>query len=175
MGTEGSMAGNFNYISFGNWEYVDGSVDSIAMGRGRMFEYTPSDIAARLENLDEAAAAFLEGLPAFLCSEIQSGDADVSMLIKYGRVSKIATEGREVSATFETLLDFGEVRFDNVEAAGSAFGADRFQLYRTHWAVREGDAQTVLAHLVDLKPEFASRIARLRARRCRRRDPASAT
>ncbi|WP_264167243.1 hypothetical protein [Burkholderia vietnamiensis] len=40
---------SFNYISFGNWEYLKGNVDRVIMGRGRMFEYTPSDTEKRLE------------------------------------------------------------------------------------------------------------------------------
>ncbi|MER9268105.1 hypothetical protein NKJ10_26645 [Mesorhizobium sp. M0204] len=151
----GLMTENFNYISFGNWEYVEGNVDVVTIGRGRMFEYTPPDTEKRLESLDSTAIAFLEKLPTFLCSEIKSAGDAVSMLIKYGRISDTTPGRREVSTTFETLVDFGEVGFDDIEMAGSVFGADRFQLYRTHWAVREGDAQEVLARLADLKPNLA--------------------
>jgi hypothetical protein len=151
----GHMTEIFNYISFGNWEYVKGNVDDITMGRGRMFEYTPSDTEKRLESFDSTAIAFLEKLPTFLCSEIKSTGDAVSMLIKYGRISDTTLGRKEVSTTFETLIDFGEVGFDHIETAGSVFGADRFQLYRTHWAVREGDAREVLARLADLKPDLA--------------------
>lgn len=153
------MVESFNYISFGNWGCVEGNVDVVTMGRGRMFEHTPSDTEKRLESLDSLAITFLETLPTFLCSEIElAGDA-VSMLIKYGRISHIQPGRKEVSTTFETQIDFGKVSFDDVETARSVFGVDRFQLYRTHWAVREGDAQEVLARLADLKPDFAHLIA----------------
>lgn len=148
-------AESFNYISFGNWEYVKGKVDIVTMGRGRMFEYTPSDIEKRLESLDSTAITFLKTLPTFLCSEITSAEDGVFMLIKYGRISDIKPGRKEVSTTFETQIDFGEVRFANIETARSMFGADRFQLYRTHWAVREGDAREVLDRLVTLKPDLA--------------------
>lgn len=149
------MAENFNYISFGDWDYVERNVDVITMGRGRMFEYTPSDIEKRLQGLDTTAIAFLETLPTFLCSEIKSTTDSASMIIKYGRISATRLARKEISTTFETQIDFGEVSFDNVEMAGSVFGADRFQLYRTHWAVREGDPREVLARLVHLKPDLA--------------------
>jgi hypothetical protein len=55
-------------------------------------------------------------------------------------------------------FDFGEVIFCDIDTAGSVFGADRFQLYRTHWAVREGDAQEVLARLADMAPDLDLRI-----------------
>ncbi|WP_217425960.1 FRG domain-containing protein [Pandoraea bronchicola] len=149
---------SFNYISFGNWEYLQRNVDSFTMSRGRMFEYTPSDTEKRLESLDSTAIAFLEKLPTFLCSEIKQTGNVVSMLIKYGRISRTTPEPREVSTNFETVIDFGEVEFDNIEAARAVFGADRFQLSRTHWAVREGEARTVLLRLAKIKPDLAPRI-----------------
>lgn len=153
------MAESFNYISYGNWELVEGEVDVVTMYRGRMFEYTPSDIEKRLERLDPVALAYLGTLPTFLCSEInRSGDA-ASMLIKYGRISDIKLGNKDVSATFNIEIDFGEVRFDDVEAARSIFLADEFQLYRTHWAVREGDAREVLVRLAKHKPSIERLIA----------------
>lgn len=149
------MTEHFNYISFGNRDYVEGDVDVLVMGRGRMFEYTPPDTEKRLEKLDATAVSFLERWPTFLCSEIDPADGGVSMLVKYGRISNTTPGQKEVTTTFETLIDFGEVRFDDVEQAGKVFGADRFQLYRTHWAVREGDPRKVLDRLAILKPALA--------------------
>ncbi|MBM7330458.1 FRG domain-containing protein [Agrobacterium sp. S2] len=124
-----------------------------------MFEYTPSDTEKRLESLDGTAIAFLEKLPTFLCSEIKSNEDTVSMLIKYGRISNIDPGRKEVSAAFETLIDFGEVSFEDIEAARTVFGADKFQLYRTHWAVREGDARDILDRLAEVKPTLGQLIA----------------
>lgn len=81
------MTENFNYISFGSWEYVEGSVDVVTMGRGRMFEYTPSDTEKRLEGLDSTAIAFLEKLPTFLCSEIKQTSDAVSICVKAKRTN----------------------------------------------------------------------------------------
>lgn len=153
------MAENFNYISFGNWDCIAGDIGNIGMGRGRMFEYTPPDTEKRLEGLDGKAIAFLEKLPTFLCSEIDTSGNTASMLIKYGRISNIKLERKEVSAAFELLIDFDKVEFEDIEAARTVFGADRFQLYRTHWAVREGDARDILRRLAEAKPELAGKIA----------------
>lgn len=146
---------SFNYISFGNRDYLEGNGNEISMGRGRMFEYTPTDVEKRLEILDATAIAFLEKLPTFLCSEIKRARDGVSMLIKYGRISQTKPGRKEVSTLFETVIDFGEVEFDDIETARMVFSADPYQLHRTHWAVREGDAQMVLRRLVNLKPALA--------------------
>lgn len=124
-----------------------------------MFEYTSTDIEKRLESLNAASIAFLESLPTFLCSEIsRAGDA-ATMIVKYGKISDTRLERREVTTSFETLIDFGEMAFESVEQAQIAFKAAGFQLYRTHWAVRDGDAQEILAALADIKPEMKDNVA----------------
>lgn len=153
------MAEHFNYISYGNRNLVEGNVGTLSMGRGRMFEYTPTDTEKRLAGLDAAAIAFLETLPTFLCSEVESGGDGVSMLIRYGRISSVMPDRKEISADFHTMIDFGEVEFPDLETARSVFGADRFQLYRTHWAIREGDARDVLNRLAEAKPDLAQLIS----------------
>lgn len=152
------MADSFNYISLGNWGKIEGNVDVVNMSRGRMFEYTPPDTGKRLEGFASASIAFLETLPTFLCSEVELKGDDVSMLIKYGRISGVAPASKEVTTNFETQIDFGEVSFSDIETARVILGVDRYQLYRTHWAIREGDAREVLKRLAHLKPEFADLI-----------------
>lgn len=154
------MSENFNYIAFGNRDHLEGEVGSIGMGRGRMFEYTPTEIAKGVEDLDSDAIAFLEQLPTFLCSEIGSGGGGggdrLSMIVRYGRISGTDVKRREVVTNFETLIDFGEVEFDSVEQAIVLFGADRFQLYRTHWAVRSASPEPILQGLIERKPDLAA-------------------
>lgn len=156
------MSESFNYIAFGNRDYVEGAVDVIEMSRGRMFEYTPTDLEKRLDDLQTTSIAFLEKLPTFLCSEISYPSVSPSMVIKYGLIGKTTADGKIVSTTFKTLADFGEVEFDNAEQARDLFGADKSQLYRTHWAVRNGNAHEILRKLAQLKPELATAIAGLK-------------
>ncbi|WP_234834357.1 FRG domain-containing protein [Sinorhizobium meliloti] len=149
------MPENFNYIAFGNRDYVQGEVGHIGMNRGRMFEYTPTEVARGLEELDVTSIAFLEKLPTFLCSEISRETGGASMVVRYGRISDVEAGRKEVTTRFETLIDFGEVEFDSVDQARELFAADGFQLFRTHWAVRKGDVQQILDGLVARRPEFA--------------------
>ena len=146
------MLSHFNYIAFGNRDYVEGEVDVIEMSRGRMFEYTTNDIEKRLDKLDQSSIYFLETLPTFLCSEIGRDNGKLSMVVKYGRITETTPIRRYVSTRFETLIDFGNVELENIEQAVDIFDAGGFQLYRTHWAVKEGDAQAILTRLAKLRP-----------------------
>ncbi|NIY95779.1 MAG: FRG domain-containing protein [Oceanospirillaceae bacterium] len=151
------MADNFNYISFGNVDYVNG-VTQVGMSRGRMFEYTPTELANGLEGLGDEALAFLMTLPTFLCSEVWRADGGATMLVRFGRLANIQANRKEVLAGFEPIIEFGEVTFASVDDATEAFRADGFQLYRTHWAVREGEAGPILQALAERKPESAPEV-----------------
>ncbi len=124
------MVKSFNYIAFGSWNYFKEHIGVVTMDRWGMFEYTPPDTAKRLESLGGDAIAFLEKLPFFLCTEVRfkygkKGNT-VFMLIKYSRISHTKLQQNDVSAKFETLIDFGEVQFSHIKKAASAFGADQF-------------------------------------------------
>lgn len=152
------MSESFNFIAFGSREYLEEEGGSIEMNRGRMFEYTPTDIEKRLEDLGPTSIAFIEKLPSFLCSEISRSAGISSMLVKYGRIEGTSADRKEVSTTFKTLIDFGDVEFVDLEQAREVFQADGLQLYRTHWAVREGDVGEILTKLAQLRPDLADQV-----------------
>lgn len=156
-GEDGLMAGNFNYISFGDADDVNGVTD-LGMSRGRMFEYTPTDLGNRLQDLSKEALAFLEALPTFLCSEVLRANGSATMYVRFGRLANVHADRQEVTADFEPIVEFGEVTFANVDDATEAFRADGFQLYRTHWAVRDGAVESILQTLAERKPEFANAV-----------------
>lgn len=152
------MPESFNYIAFGNRDLVKGDVEEVGMSRGRMFEYTPTDVEKRLEELGPSAIGFIEMLPTFLCSEIEGSRSAASMEIKYGQVGGLVVGSKEVTAKFTTLIDFGDVRFSSVDHAKEVLDADGFQLHRTHWAVRSGQVTDILKKLAELKPEVAEQV-----------------
>ena len=123
-----------------------------------MFEYTPVDIEKRLENLSVNSLAFMERLPTFVCSEIGKAKKQAVMQVRFGVVEAVAVDRKEVSARFRPLVEFGEVTFPDVEAATALFEAGGFQLYRTHWAVMEGDVARILRSLVELNPEASDAV-----------------
>lgn len=155
------MVENFNYISFGDDSWLAGGVSHLEMSRGRMFEHTPTDVEPRLVALDNPAISFLEKLPAFLCTEIDSGPHRPTMLIKFGHIRNVRVEKKAVRTEFDTEVDFGQVAFSSVEAARDVFGLASLQLYRTHWAVRPGDYRAILAKLVELAPNRREDVQRI--------------
>ncbi|MBJ7448527.1 MAG: FRG domain-containing protein [Brevundimonas sp.] len=156
------MADTYNYIAFGAREYVEQIPDPITMPRGRMFEYTPSELERSLAGLDVDSLAYLDRLPTFLCSEaIRVDGPQASVVIKYGHIRETAAQTKEVSTRFISEIDFGEVTFETIDAAQQFLGLEPWQLYRTHWAVREGDAHDLLRRLADMRPEFGEEVARL--------------
>lgn len=155
------MSSSFNYISLWDVDKIDERRDTVEMSRGRMFEYTSKDIADRLSSLNSASLEFIEKLPTFVCSEINLRRSPAVMSVKFGKISNIKVNSREVSANFETQIDFGDVVFSSVDEAKEVFGADNLQLFRTHWAVRDGDVNSVLVKLQSFTPSLASVVARL--------------
>lgn len=83
------------------------------------------------------------------------------MAIKYGRITDLKLSALNVSITFHTQFDFGDVKFAKVEDAQKILGIDAFQLYRGHWAVREGDSVEVLKRLKSLNSSFSDEIEKL--------------
>ena len=146
------MAGYINYVSYGAEGYLEEDSFDLSMSRGRMFEYTPVDMEKRLESLSADSLAYMEQLPTFVCSEIGKARKNAVMRIRFGVINDVVAGRKEVSATFRPIVEFGQVTFPDVEAATALFEAGGFQLYRTHWAVREGDVGRILRGLAELSP-----------------------
>jgi hypothetical protein len=128
----------FNYISTAKPERVLNPEGQIRSYGSRMFEYTPDDISSRLSSLDEEAIDYMKGISTFYCSEVYHEDNLAKIAIRFGKITDIKIEERDVIFIFDTYADFGIVSFENEEDICSTFGVERFQLHRTHWAVRQG-------------------------------------
>ncbi len=154
------MGEHFNYVSYGAEGYLAEDSFDLSMSRGRMFEYTPVDMEKRLENLNTNSLAFMQQLPTFVCSEIGRAGKNALMRIRFGSIEDVVVDRKEVSATFSPIIEFGEVLFPDVEAAAALFEGGGFQLYRTHWAVMEGDVGRILRGLAELRPAAIEAVER---------------
>ncbi len=83
------MTKSYNYIAFGNRDRLRNDNRDTSMIRGRMFEYTPSNISQGLSDLGGDSISYLESLLTLLCSEVNYSNGAVSMIVKFGRVQNI--------------------------------------------------------------------------------------
>lgn len=148
-----------NYISVGNIAKLEGVDGGLYFYGDRLFEYTPDDIARRLDGLSEQALSFLKSLPTFLCSEVDVSNGRYKMLVKYGRLSELTRERDGVRIYFDKIIDFGEIGFDSKEQIQEILELDFFQYYRTHWAVRSSSAAKILSNLGGLGEDYSRLIA----------------
>lgn len=70
------MVESLNYLSFGNWAYLERNFDTVTMGRGRMFEYTPPTLRSGLKASIPPQSLFSKRCRPFLCSGIFRGRSD---------------------------------------------------------------------------------------------------
>lgn len=139
------MTRDFNYLSLND---LEGRRENISMPLYRMFEYTERDTTKRLENLTDDVTDYLVHLPTFCCSEIQILNREsAQMYIMFGQFQSVQKNDSSVVAEFDPWLDFGIVDFKSHETARKVFAADTFQLYRTHWAVRNDGVERILCRL----------------------------
>lgn len=153
---------HFNYISIGFADFFKSIPTNIEMHRGRVFEYTPTDIEKSLENLQSDAKSYLCSLPTFLCSELDYENGDNKIIVIYGKVSNIEFDGIKVTAQFNCLLNIGSLFFNDPADLNNTFNTVRLQSYRTHWAVRNGDAFQVLDKIAIKRPDLRQRIIELK-------------
>jgi len=129
------------------------------MSIGRLFEYTPKEVRDALAELEQGSTNYLTRLPTFLCSEVGFLEDSLTMLVKFGVVSKVDASDKQVSANFETKIDLGEIKFNTKDDIKDVFQTEDYQTYRTHWAVRKGDAAEVLKRLLASDAHFEDGIA----------------
>lgn len=70
-----------------------------------------------------------------------------SLHVKFGTIQDTNNTDRKVEFTFEVLNDFGIITRDTVQSLANLLKIHRMQLYRTHWAVVQGDGDSILEEL----------------------------
>jgi len=143
----------FNYVSFAMAPKVSKITDSFLFPLERMFEYTPLEIQNALSKFDRKSIDTITHIPTFLCSEAYRNEDHVEIVVKFGVITSISIDGTNAKCSFKTILDFGEISFPNISAASVILGVDKFQLSRTHWAVRDGSADDIISRIRESNPK----------------------
>jgi hypothetical protein len=101
-------------------------------------EYTSDALAQKYGALDAAALSELQSFPVLFAYEGGAGDA------RLGRLKVVQRRGDLVRLEYELAAGFPSIRATEVTRLASELEISRFEMSRTHWAVKSADLMTVL-------------------------------
>lgn len=143
-----------------DWKVPVGQIHSATFPLARYLEYTDSsiEIEKKLKPVSPTSLVMLSELPAVFMSELrsyhdQNGPPQQFMSVRVGRVGNLRIEDKEIHYSFRIDHELPQVFVTNQQALEANFKMGRWELTRTHWAVKEGDLVNVfkLAGLGDVR------------------------
>ena len=147
----------FNLIMTGNdtvWDVEAGVTQWASLPLSRYLEYTETDIEERFTPISEATLSWHEQYPTVFMSEIRiQGRRDPSFTVKTGRIFHASTDGTNIRYQFIIERDFGSVGVPELKTFRDAFELRKFEIHRTHWAVKRGDLGLALVQAGLLDPD----------------------
>jgi len=122
------------------WNVDVGTDHEGAFPLARFLEYTADEIERRLKPITDQTLNFLAEIPTLFASELQ-GDSEKGPFIRLrlGRVWDVRIVGKELHYRFRLKHDFNEVDVTDRPRVERAFDLGKWELTRTHWAVKSGD------------------------------------
>lgn len=123
----------------------------------RLFESTAEEIRNKLLPLDKNTLYFLEMAPVLFLTEPdedENGNQDTS-LVRLGRIFNLAIikvkSEANIKFQFEITRDLGRCILKNSKEYSNELGLGSFGLHRTHWAVKNTTADSVI-NLIGVNP-----------------------
>jgi hypothetical protein len=112
-----------------------------AIELGRFLEYTDEAVKARFQALDDAVKAALVRLPTVFAYERGGGPARV------GWITALRVRQREIRISFAFDEAVAPFTTADIEAHAWEFDVNKYETYRTHWAVKDVDLFEELAEV----------------------------
>lgn len=112
--------------------------DEFTISPSRFLEYTDSETQMRYRDLDSKSVREIKGYPALLMLEHFSGGAFVA------NITNITRSNGDYHVSFERRDDFSLIRPDDIEKLTLELNIDKFEFYRTHWAIKNCDLLKIL-------------------------------
>ncbi|MBB3658415.1 hypothetical protein FHX15_003662 [Rhizobium sp. BK650] len=126
--------------SDGDWDIAAGSDHEATFPLSRYLEYTEDELEQRLKPINSAVVAFLSGLPTLFMSELQTTKQKRQFVtVRVGAVWDIRIEGRDIVYKFRVDRDLGEIDVVDRVMFEKVFDLGKWELSRTHWAVKTAD------------------------------------
>lgn len=107
--------------------------------KGRILEYTEDTIADKLEKLSEKELKSMAALPCLFAYEAWN-----RLEMRVGRITKFVRRQSTVLIEFEFESSIPGISYDSFEPYFQYFDIRKWEMNRTHWAVKEGDLLDML-------------------------------
>jgi hypothetical protein len=130
-----------------DWCVAVGTIQRASFSLSRYLEYTDSALESRLKPISPATLRFLSEIPTIFLSELNSDHSTNRreyVTARVGRVWDLVVVGNEIHYCFMVERDFGEFTIHDRRQFELAFELGRWELTRTHWAIKQGDLTQAL-------------------------------
>nr|VFK47163.1 MAG: Predicted nucleotide-binding protein containing TIR-like domain-containing protein [Candidatus Kentron sp. TC] len=124
----------------------DETEDEITVGASRFLEYTDSETQMRYATLTSDAVHEIKGYPCLFMHEHCKGGAFV------GSITHIADSDRDYRVIFKRNEDIGIISAEDIKRIALELGIEKFEFYRTHWAIKNSDLLRVFGENKISKP-----------------------
>lgn len=107
--------------------------------KGRILEYTEKFISDKLEKLSDKELDSMIALPCLFAYESSN-----RLGMRVGRITKFVRRQSTVLIEFEFAPNIPEISYESIEPCFEYFDIRKWEMNRTHWAVKEGDLLDML-------------------------------
>ncbi|MFN3674853.1 MAG: FRG domain-containing protein [Sphingomonas pseudosanguinis] len=136
-----------------DWDILPGEKRRDSAPLSRYLEYTDPEISVRLQPVSDVTLATLEDIPTLFMSELKNdtaGDQPDYVTMRVGRVSNLTVDSGTIYFDFQIDADLGRFPIPDMDTrkrVEQALGLGRWELTRTHWAIKRADLADALAEL----------------------------
>ncbi|MFC0013300.1 FRG domain-containing protein [Devosia nitrariae] len=129
------------------WAIGPGQTGVAEFSISRFLEYTDDGIRERLQPVTESRLAFLTTLPTIFMSELKREEGEEYVTFRLGQILETTIVGRDIRYSFRIDRDYNRMPVVEQGSVIAALNLGRWELSRTHWAVKDGNIEDVLASL----------------------------
>lgn len=136
-------------VSFSGWGPAYNT-----MNRTRVFEFTDQSLVARFKPGNDLDGGSLLDVPALFASE---GTSSGTPLARVGRITRVGLVSGAYKIEYELDRDIPGIHNATLDALSGRLSIERWELGRTHWAVKDIDLfQVLLKHdaISNIRPKL---------------------
>lgn len=127
------------YNLFMGYTDLDETESEVDVSASRFLEYTDSETQMRYRTLTPDVVHEIQAYPCLLMNEHCEGGASVADILN------ITPTGRSYRVTFERNANIGTIAAEDIKKIALELDIDKFEFYRTHWAIKNVDLLRVLS------------------------------